>query len=53
MNFTTDNGSAIEVTRVADGFDLHLRNPEGDTIATVVVPDFSNVFAGAEWRPVK
>jgi hypothetical protein len=37
MTFTTDNGSTIQVTPVGEGYDLHLRNPKGETVATVVV----------------
>jgi hypothetical protein len=39
MTFTTTTGDTIEVTRVSNGYDLHLRNTDGDSVATAFVSD--------------
>lgn len=39
MILKLENGSTVEVAEVAGGFDLHLRNAEGESIATVVALD--------------
>jgi hypothetical protein len=37
MTFTLANGNTVTATRVDAGFDLHMKNADGETVSTVVV----------------
>lgn len=37
--FSVGDGNTIEVTRTITGFDFHVLDAEGESVATVIVPE--------------
>lgn len=38
MRYTTKSGHSVQFTRVGDGYDVHTRDSQGETISSVWLP---------------